>query len=727
MTKTSNSRVISIYRIARFFIFICVFGLFATLAAFQKAAYDSDGVFFHLFYEDIFHHGGNFFAWKLGPGMSLNLELLMRCVAALLSKNNIAVSAIIDTFLQAVLLFFAMNFLFQELVRPNGATPKGKNNHPYLFGLFFISLACMYSGVALTGIFNYYIPSDITLSFLTIAFFIKFYNTILVRYLLIFSTILCLAVFGSRKFFFFFAIPLLVLLLLFLLLAPNGHQNKKVFTKSFISALVAILVADQILLKIISPNFAGAISYLGTPTNFLSKINNFIEELRYLFEQGGYFHVIAVLIFLGAFFFLFYHALKLSFSLSTFFTHINPNEERNIDFLYAFLVILIMIVAWTAILATFIFTSFTPSKEIRYYSVFRYYSIAYVWLLFFVTFKMSQTRSFSPNFFFKLNCSGFLIVFIILIAFYFKQDQLKGCQVPLRSVIGYDASVAEMENARCVDENKEKYNLGQGIANFWLAQSVTALSKKGIWVNQVGYRTDLLPYYWQNSKEWFLKSVLGSGEPHYNFIILSKIDPLAREREIRIKFGKETTSFKCSETSSINKVLVYSDDSRFDERMKHFWMHSPNSIFYQKGRREWLFYATELEINRAIFNMLEFGDTALSTIVNITPKGLLTYGPYLQDLKKGTYQIILNYSINKISPGEPALKWDILVNMEDVIAEGDLVMEEESAQNFIYQFPLKENADLFEFRTYLNNSKAKVTLTSLELNRISNDLKKNMQ
>lgn len=727
MTKTSKGKAISLSKFVRHAIFLSGFAVFAILAAFQKGAYDSDGVFFYLFYQDVFQNGGNFFAWKFGPGMSLNLELVIRCVAAFLSKNNIAISAMVDTFLQTVLLFLAMNFLFQELVRCDDVSPEMMEKHPYPFGLFFIALTCMYSGVSLTGIFNYYIPSDITWSFLIIIFFFKYYNTLQNKYLFISSTCLCLAVFGSRKFFFFFAIPLLVSFFLFLVLTANDIRNRKVFAKSLLSSLVAVFAADQILLKIITPNFAGAFSYFEAQTTSLTKINSFIEEIRYLFEQGGYFHIIAVLVFLCALIFLSYHAAKLAFSRSTLFFHLNHDEGRSIEFICAFLAILTMIITWTTILSVFFFTSFRPSQEIRYYSVFRYYSVAYVWLLFFVAFKMSQSKTFSPKNYYMLNCAGFLLVFIVFIAFFFAKEQWKGFPAPLRSVIDYDADIADMANARCIDENKEKYNLNHGIANFWLAQSVTALSKKKIRVNQIGYSTDVLPYYWQNNREWFLTGAPGSGKPLYNFIIFSNIDPDSRGRVVRQRFGKATASFECSEISSITKVLVYPDDTNFDARLKHFWENSPDSVFYKKGRREWLFYATELEINQAIFSMLEFNDTSLSTLENITPPGLLTYGPYLTDLSKGTYQITLNYRINNLSPGEAALKWDILINTEEVIAEGEIVMEKEKCRNFLYRFSLEENPRLFEFRTYLNNSKAKVTLLSLHLKRIFNNNNKNGQ
>ena len=124
--------------------------------------------------------------------------------------------------------------------------------------------------------------------------------------------------------------------------------------------------------------------------------------------------------------------------------------------------------------------------------------------------------------------------------------------------------------------------------------------------------------------------------------------------------------------------------------------------------------------------MLEINNTTLNTIENITPTGLLTYGPYLKNLKKGDYQITLKYSINNIAPGEPALKWDILINMQDVIARGEILKEEyDGIKSFIYRFSLNEGTNLLEFRTFLNNSNAKITLYLLEFKRIKNKNNKN--
>lgn len=713
--KIPTIKADTIYTIIRYLIFILTFALFSTLAAFQKEAYDGDGVLYHLFYEDIFQNGGNFFDWKLGPGMSVNLELILRCIAAFFTNNNIAASAVFDTFVQSVLLFFSMNFLFQELVRDNERPNERIYYSFYQFPLFFITLSCMYSGVTLTGVFNYYVPSDITLSFLIITFLIKFYRDHKNKYLIIFLICLGLSSFGCKKYFAFFVLPLLLTLFLFFLQEFKERRKNKVLAKTLIFSLLVILVADQIILKLIMPNFAGPLSYLGEQVGLATKLSNFIEEISFLRERGGYFHVVALLIFLSALVFLFFHASKLFFSKQGSFPHMNGDVVRKIVFPSSFIIILNIVIFWSTILATFVFTSFTPSKDIHHYSIFRYYSFACVWLLFFVAYKLTQTKIFSPNNFTRFNYLGYLSVFIVFsLAIY----QLKTSPFTLKSVISYDANLVDMENARCIDENKEKYSLNHGVANFWIAQPVTSMSKKEIRVNQVCDLTNLLPYYWQNSKEWFLKGVSYSGKPYYNFIILSKNNPEGVEQVIRKKYGKETDSFECSDCSSIRKVLVYSYETNFDERLKHYWMNDLNSIFYKKERSEWSFYATELQTNGEISSLLEFNVGTLSTIANVTPIGLLTYGPYLKDLKKGQYEIILTYEIAKMKSSGSAISWDVVLNLNNVVVQGDVGKNKSGIQTYSYKLNLKGPTDLFEFRIFLNNSEAKVTLYNLKIRKL---------
>lgn len=713
----------TIYKIIRYLVFLSVFALFATLAAFQERTYNGDGVLWHLFYEDVFLNGGNFFDWKLSPGMSINLELMLRCIAAFISNNNIVLSAIIDTFTQAVLLFFAMNFLFQELGRNNdGSNESGYYNYKLCqFLLFFIVLSCMYSGVTFTGVFNYYVPSDITLSFLVLTFFIKYYKTHQNKYLLIFLSCLVFSVSGSRKFLCFFAIPLMVTLFLFYFQKFSDRRKNRIIVKSLILSIIAIVVADQIILKLISPNFAATLPYLGEQAGLSIKLNNFIKETIYLRDKGGYFHAAAALIFSGSVVFLFFLGFKLFFSVWRNHFHMNGDGAREIDFPYSFLIILNMVIFSSTMLSTFIFTSATPSKKIYSYSIFHYYSFTCVWSFSFVAYKMTQTRIFSSGNYTRLDYLGFISVFVV---FFLAIYQLKTSPFTLKSAINYETNFVDMANARCIDENREKYNLNHGIATFWTAQPVTAMSKKGIRVNQVYNFTDLLPYYWQNNKKWFLKGTPGSGEPYYNFIIISTNDPERSEFYIRQKFGNEAASFECSECSDIKKVLVYPDDTNFDARLKHYSLNTPDNFSSEKVSWDWFFYATELEINRAISSMLEFNDTSFSTLSNTTPEGLLTYGPYLKDLEEGQYEIILTCEIAGLKSSKSALRWDILLNKHNVIDRGEATINKKGIQRFRYKFILDKPTDFFEFRTFLNNPETKVTLYHLKIRKLQDRKKR---
>ena len=87
--------------------------------------------------------------------------------------------------------------------------------------------------------------------------------------------------------------------------------------------------------------------------------------------------------------------------------------------------------------------------------------------------------------------------------------------------------------ARCVDQATQTHQLKDGIATFWDAKPITALSREGIRVRQV--YPDLRPYYLGASRNWYFPYCQSMPRPVFNFIVHdNNLDPEA----IRNTFGQ---------------------------------------------------------------------------------------------------------------------------------------------------------------------------------------------
>lgn len=104
--------------------------------------------------------------------------------------------------------------------------------------------------------------------------------------------------------------------------------------------------------------------------------------------------------------------------------------------------------------------------------------------------------------------------------------------------------------AICLDQNKEKYKLESGLADYWNAKAVTLFSKKNIMVNQVTEGIEI--YHWVNNLWWYSGK---SRQPQYNFVITEKLDMEA----IHNKFGLPDQSLECATRT----IFVYDSPNNF--------------------------------------------------------------------------------------------------------------------------------------------------------------------
>ncbi|MCB1173444.1 MAG: hypothetical protein KDK39_07765 [Leptospiraceae bacterium] len=105
--------------------------------------------------------------------------------------------------------------------------------------------------------------------------------------------------------------------------------------------------------------------------------------------------------------------------------------------------------------------------------------------------------------------------------------------------------------ARCLDDNKERWQIQDGLSDYWNAKSVTLFSKQGIRAHQI--TGDVNPYLWVNNFWWYYGS---SSKPRYTFILPRRLE----EQALREKFGPPHAIADCAGQA----VWLYPDtpDSR---------------------------------------------------------------------------------------------------------------------------------------------------------------------
>jgi len=692
-----------------FVLFIAVLVLFSSSAPYAKTIYEADGVYWNLLFGDLFSAGGSLWDWKLAPGMNLDLGLVFSFAVSWLTGNNLALNALILTFLESSFLFLSMAFLFEGLsVPPMEDDREGVQVSDFL--LFFLTVASMYSSRQIIGFFHYYAPADLGLAFLTTGALLRNFQGKGRRYCFVFLICLLYGALSSERYLGLFAIPLLTSLTALCLVRKSfDRPTSCLLAPMSLVVLFATMAGGRLLVQLYWPNYSQSVAYLNESGLSLSKFSLFGDLLSGLFlGQYGRFHLlltVALLCCLGT----------LLLALRGWLRRIRQGLRSGVQKISTaecddlFLTILVVLI-WAATLASlFLLTS--PN-------VHRYYSFALSWLFFWALVRFKRNPCCQQLEGRKIKQFLLLISLGLVISFLLGFEKLKDFSADLASTVSYEASSPDMESAKCIDGQQQKYGLQTGVGEFWAARPVSAMSKKGIWVNQVSGGQEPLPYFWENNKEWYLKGRADQEAPLYNFLIISKRDPDDTLDRVRDQFGKESHWFSCPGTSTISRVLVYSADTGFDGRLRSLWRTSPSTLLFQQGPDEWHFMASDLPREAALQKYIKVHGGRLTTMANQTPQGLLTYGPYLRDLKPGTYEITLTYRLENVVQGIPILQWDILNNMKDIIDRGEIVWTGEGVSSFTYRLTIQKESNLLEFRTFLLNPEAVVTLYSLKFERL---------
>lgn len=285
----------------------------------------------------------------------------------------------------------------------------------------------------------------------------------------------------------------------------------------------------------------------------------------------------------------------------------------------------------------------------------------------------------------------------------------------LQEILSADTHKVAQANANCLDAIDATHDLDHGICDFSSALLLPRSSPGGARTNPVAYERNFLPCLWTAGREDFLPGGPNGDNPTYNFAIVPKPNFKARLDRLLDTFGPATDSFYCSQDSSIDRVLLYDEYSPFAARLKNAWRNDPESIFFRPELGRWVYAASGLPIHEEVRRRVVIRQDTLTTIPGATPAGMLTYGPYARDLPPGPYKVSLRHGIARVSPGAPALRWDLLLNGEEILASGAIPCHGDGPQTFKQAFSLDKVGNFLEFRTFLDNSMAEVTLFSLEL------------
>ena len=197
----------------------------------------------------------------------------------------------------------------------------------------------------------------------------------------------------------------------------------------------------------------------------------------------------------------------------------------------------------------------------------------------------------------------------------------------------------------CIDEHTRKYDLKNGLSQYWYARKITMLSKNDVNVVQVrhGSRSPLVPAHWINNYNWYNQK--------FEFVITEvlpdnpwNIYPRAMVRY----FGSPEHVFVCDEKA----VLVYNgeQDQRFQDQFKNlFFIELP---------------ASELPSETGTLE----GTSRIARSPDDQP-GALTYGPYVY-LHIGTYGFEIHVDARKVRRDTPIGKWEIVVYPEETFEHG---------------------------------------------------------
>lgn len=201
------------------------------------------------------------------------------------------------------------------------------------------------------------------------------------------------------------------------------------------------------------------------------------------------------------------------------------------------------------------------------------------------------------------------------------------------------------EFVACVDEQTRKYQIKNGLSQYWFAKQLSLLSKNELHVVQVchGERSPIVPEHWINNFNWYHKK--------FEFIITEELPDSPRniytDAMIRY-FGFPAHVFVCDKKT----VLVYNrpQDTRFQEQFTHnFFLEIPAALLpSHTGTIEGTSRIAQAPRDR---------------------EGSLTYGPY-HYLYIGKYAFEIYVYAQKGQDRKNVGKWEVLTHPEETFAQG---------------------------------------------------------
>lgn len=201
------------------------------------------------------------------------------------------------------------------------------------------------------------------------------------------------------------------------------------------------------------------------------------------------------------------------------------------------------------------------------------------------------------------------------------------------------------EFVACVDEHARKYNIKNGLSQYWFAKQLSLLSKNGLHVVQVrhGERSPLAPEHWINNFNWYHKK--------FEFIITEERPYNPRNiyaKAMMRYFGIPAHVFVCDKKA----VFVYNrpQDTRFQEQFA--------SDFFLE------ILASDLPSDTGTIER-----TSRIAQAPGDKEGSLTYGPY-HYLYIGKYAFEIHAYAQKDTNRKNVGKWEVLTYPEETFAQG---------------------------------------------------------
>jgi hypothetical protein len=244
---------------------------------------------------------------------------------------------------------------------------------------------------------------------------------------------------------------------------------------------------------------------------------------------------------------------------------------------------------------------------------------------------------------------------------------------------------------RCIDEKASELGVHYGLASYWQAKPLTALSQVGLNIVQV--KSTLEPQFWVNNSIWY--------DMNPEFVVIDTRSHDINPETIINRYGEPASTFYCQNLT----VLLYnrSNDIAFSQQLR-------NSVVLAHVDKP----GDVAEFHAAYLPGQIGENSVLQRTVENGAAGYLIYGPYLQ-LPAGQYTFEVDYAAE--SNANSIATWDAVFTQADrvqVLKSGLVLTHENIVED---SFTLSASGKIQIRVRY--NGRGKLTIDKIVIRKIS--------